>query len=113
MISKKEILAESTFYSGLKIDLLTLAVAPEHHDIVLLDPKKSHIQKGRINYMISCSHIENVYFMIEKVTFQINSLMKSELSLKLKFKDSNHQKETTHTKEIEGEIHTKEDICFV
>ena len=108
--NKKEILAESTFYSGLKIDLLTLAVAPEHHDIVLLDPKKSHIQKGRINYMISCSHIENVYFMIEKVTFQINSLMKSELSLKLKFKDSNHQKETTHTKEIEGEIHTKEDI---
>ena len=107
---KQNLLKSSTLYSGLKIDLLTLAIAPEHHDIVLLDPKRSHIQKGRINYVISCSHIENIYFMIENANLTLNTLMKNEMALKLKFKDSIHQKETSYTKGITSAIHAKEEI---
>ena len=36
-LTKNEILNSSQKYSSLKIDLLTLAIAPEHHDLPLFD----------------------------------------------------------------------------
>ena len=64
-LTKGEILNESEKYSSFKIDLLTLAIAPEHHDIALYDLKKSHLLIGRISYTITCKHIENVILFKE------------------------------------------------
>ena len=107
-LTKGEILNESQKYSSLKIDLLTLAIAPEHHDIALFDIKKSHLQKGRISYIINCKHIENIVCKIEKFDFNLNTLINTDLCLKLKFFYNNMEKESEYTNFIQGNPIQKE-----
>ena len=107
-LTKGEILNESQKYSSLKIDLLTLAIAPEHHDIALFDIKKSHLQKGRISYIINCKHIENIICKIEKFDFNLNTLINTDLCLKLKFLYNNLEKESQYTNFIQGNPIQKE-----
>ena len=63
-LTKGEILAESQIYSCFKINLLTIAFAPEKHDLILLDPKRIRVQMGRIRYCINCKHIEDLFLRI-------------------------------------------------
>ena len=55
-MTKAEILSEAQIFSCFKINLLTLAFAPEKHDLVLIDPKRIRVQLGRISYCVSCKH---------------------------------------------------------
>jgi hypothetical protein len=45
--------------SRLKVDLLTIAIGPEHHDLRLLDNKNKNII-GRICFNVVCHHKENI-----------------------------------------------------
>ena len=103
-LTKGEILNESEKYSSLKIDLLTLAIAPEHHDFALFDLQKSHLQIGRISYCISCKHIENIICKIDKFNFNLYSLINTDLALKLKFfyEGLTKEKETEYTNFLQG-----------
>lgn len=107
--TKEEILNSSNLYSALRIDLLTLAIAPEHHDIALVDPRKQYLTLGRINYVVKCNHIETIDFNIESLKITMNSLMKNDISLKLKFKNQNTTVETPHTKSIPSNMNNKEE----
>ena len=109
-LTKNEILTSCNKYSSLKIDLLTLAIAPEQHDIALFDLKRLHFQIGRISYHITCKHIENINCKIDKITFNLNTLINSDLSLKLKFfhKGMKNEKESKYTHFIQGNIIQKE-----
>ena len=111
-LTKGEILNESQKYSSFKIDLLTLAIAPEHHDIALYDLKKSHLLIGRISYTITCKHIENVICKIDSFKFNINSLINTDLCLKLKFfyDGLSKEKETQYTQFIQGNPIQKDNI---
>ena len=103
-LTKGEILNKSEKYSSLKIDLLTLAIAPEHHDFALFDLQKSHLQIGRISYCISCKHIENIICKIDKFNFNLYSLINTDLALKLKFfyEGLSKEKETEYTNFLQG-----------
>ena len=107
--NSKDVINSATLYSALKIDLLTLAIAPEHHDIGLVDNKKKHIQIGRINYMVSCSHIENIHIQLDNINFTLNSMTKNDLALKLKMKAAKTQKQSKYTKEFHGKLIPKEE----
>ena len=111
-LTKNEILNSCQKYSSLKIDLLTLSIAPEQHDIALFDLKKVHYQIGRISYHIICKHIENINCKIEKIKFNLNTLINSDLSLKLKFYHQGmiNEKESKYTHFIQGNIIQKENI---
>ena len=54
------LLQQSTVYSAFKIDLLTVALGPENHNIVLLDLKKKVVHLGRISYTIECKQIDDI-----------------------------------------------------
>ena len=70
--------------SSLKVDLLTIAIGPEHHDIRLLD--RNNINRiGRISFNISCSHLENIFLNIQTLKFKISHLVKKQIALKLAF----------------------------
>jgi hypothetical protein len=74
--------------SSLKVDLLTIAIGPEHHDIRLLD--RDNINRiGRISFNISCFHMENVFLNIQTLKFKISHLVKKQIALKLAFNVSN------------------------
>ena len=64
--SKIELLIESaSLYSAFKIDLLTVALGPENHNMVLLDPKKKYVHLGRISYTIECKQIDDINILIK------------------------------------------------
>ena len=89
--------------------MLTLSIAPEHHDIGLVDNKKKHIQIGRINYMVSCSHIENIHILLDNINFTLNSMTKNDLALKLKMKAAKNQRQSKYTNEFHGKLIPKEE----
>jgi len=70
--------------SSLKVDLLTIAIGPEHHDIRLLDRNNIN-QIGRISFNISCFHMENVFLNIQTLEFKISHLVNKQIALKLAF----------------------------
>ena len=96
--TKENILKSANLYSSFKVDLLTIALGPENHNIVLLDPKKSFIHLGRISYTIECSHIENINIRIKSLKVELNHLLQNEIAIKLKFKEGKNQIETNYTK---------------
>ena len=113
-LTKNEILNSSQKYSSLKIDLLTLAIAPEHHDLPLFDLKKTQFQKGRISYIINCKHLENIDCTIQNIKFNLNNLINSSLALKLKFyhEGMTKEKESKYTSFIKGNLNQKENKTF-
>ena len=72
-------------FSSLKVDLLTIAIGPEHHDLRLLDRKNQNII-GRISFNVACHHIENITIEFKSMNVKLYQLMEKELAFKLKFK---------------------------
>ena len=104
-MTKSEILSQAQIFSCFKINLLTLAFAPEKHDLVLIDPKRIRVQLGRISYCVSCKHIEDVHLKIKKFKINLNNLKYNEIALKLKFENKkfNREKESEYTQNLMGE----------
>ena len=113
-MTKAEILAEAHIFSCLKINLLTLAFAPEKHDFVLIDPKRTRVQVGRISYCVSCKHIEDVNLKIKKFKINLNNLKYNEIALKLKFenKNFNREKESQYTPNLIGDPNDNENTMI-
>ena len=80
----QEYITSNHILSSLKVDLLTIAIGPEHHDIRLLE-KNSSLPIGRISFNISCSHLENINLNIQTLKFKIFHLVKKQIALKFAF----------------------------
>ena len=113
-LTKGEILAESQIYSCFKINLLTIALSPEKHDLILMDPKRMRVQLGRISYFISCKHIEDIYFRINGFKINLYNLKYNEIALNLKFenKNFNREKQSQYTDNFIGIPNNKENIMI-
>ena len=85
---KEKLLEIANIYSSYKIDLLTIVVGPESHNIVLSSPQKKFHHLGRVMYTISCKHIANINFKINNVKVKLNGLFQNDIALKLKYKDN-------------------------
>ena len=101
-MTKGEILAGTQIFSCLKIDLLTLALSPEKHDFVLLDPKRTKVQLGRINYNLSCKQIEDISIKIKSFKINLNNLNYNQIALNLKYENASIIKETEYTSNFHG-----------
>ena len=109
--SRENIIKKSKIYSSFKIDLLTLAVGPEFHDIVLISPKKKVEKLGRIMYTITCKQIANINVKINSVKIKINELLQNNIALSLKYKDKNKQNPNSlYTHEVSPILNQKEKI---
>ena len=107
--NKIELLIESaSLYSAFKIDLLTVALGPENHNMVLLDPKKKYVHLGRISYTIECKQIDDINILIKSVKIELNHLLQNDISLKLKYRDDNKQYNTKYTKTLSANLLNKE-----
>ena len=84
--SLENIIKKSKIYSSFKIDLLTIAVGPEYHNIVLNSPNKKNERLGRIMYTITCKQISNIDVKINSVEIKLNELLKNNIALSLKYK---------------------------
>ena len=113
-LTKGEILAESQIYSCFKINLLTIALAPNRHDLELIDPRRIKVELGRINYFASCYHIEDLYLRISKFKINLNNLKYNEIALNLKFENKNfkREKESQYTDNFIGIPNNKENTMI-
>ena len=109
-MTKGEILAGTQLFTCLKIDLLTLALAPEKHDLVLLDPKRTRVQLGRINYNLSCKQIEDITIKVKSFKLSLNNLNYNEIALNLKYENSSLSliKETEYSDNFHGNPNPKD-----
>ena len=109
-MTKGEILSQSQIFSFFKINLLTIAIAPEKHDFVLIDPKRIRVQLGRISYYISCKHMEDLSMKINGFRMNLKNLKYNEIALNLKFgnKNFNREKESQYTESFIGEPNSSE-----
>jgi hypothetical protein len=109
-MTKGEILSGTQLFSCLKIDLLTLALAPEKHDIVLLDPKRNRVQLGRINYNISCRQIEDISIKVKSFKINLFKVNYNEIALNLKYENVSLSifKETEYSDNFRGTPNTKD-----
>ena len=113
-LTKGEILAESQIYSCFKINLLTIALAPKKHDLILLDPKRLRVRIGRISYYVSCRHVEDLYIKVNKFRINLNHLKYDEIALNLKFLNKNFVREieSQYTEKFDG-IPNKKDNYMI
>ena len=111
-MTKGEILAETQVFSCLKIDLLTLALSPEKHDLILLDPKRKKVLLGRINYNLSCRQIEDISIQVKNFKLNLNNLNYNEISLNLKYENAALSliKETEYTENFKGTPNNKDNV---
>ena len=108
--SIENMIKKSKIFSSFKIDLLTLAVGPEYHNIILTSPKNSE-KLGRIMYMITCKQISNINVKINSVKIQMNELLQNNIALSLKYNEKNKQKSNSlYTQEISPNLNQKEKI---
>ena len=109
-MTKGEILSQSQIFSFFKINLLTIAIAPEKHDFILIDPKRIRVQLGRISYYISCKHMEDLSMKINGFRMNLKNLKYDEIALNLKFgnKNFNKEKESEYTESFIGEPNNSE-----
>ena len=109
-MTKGEILSGTQLFSCLKIDLLTLALAPEKHDIVLLDPKRNRVQLGRINYNLSCRQIEDISIKVKSFKINLFKVNYNEIALNLKYENVSLSifKETEYSDNFHGTPNTKD-----
>ena len=108
--SLENIIKKSKIYSSFKIDLLTIAVGPEYHNIILNSPKKNE-RLGRIMYTITCKQISNINVEINSVEIKLNELLQNNIALSLKYKEKNKQKPNSlYTPEIIPKLNPKEKI---
>ena len=109
-MTKGEILAGTQLFSCLKIDLLTLVLAPEKHDLVLLDPKRNRVQLGRINYNISCKQVEDITIKIKSFKINLKNLNYNEIAMNLKYENISLSllRETEYTDDFYGTPNIKD-----
>ena len=106
--SIENMIKKSKIFSSFKIDLLTLAVGPEYHNIILTSPKNSE-KLGRIMYTITCKQISNISVKINSVKIQMNELLQNNIALSLKYNQKNKQKSNSlYTHEINPNLNQKE-----
>ena len=113
-MTKGEILSRSQIFSCFKINLLTIAIAPEKHDLILIDPKRIRVQVGRISYCISCRHIEDLSIRINGFKMNLYNLKYNEIALNLKFENKNYnkEKESQYTDNFIGYPNNSENSMF-
>ena len=102
---KQQLIEKSSVYSSFKIDLLSIAFGPAHHDIVLLDPKNKNSHLGRISYTLTCKHLENIDIKITQAKIQMNYLLQSETALKIVYNNN----ESNYSKGLAAKMLTKVD----
>ena len=109
-MTKGEILSGTQLFSCLKIDLLTLALSPEKHDLVLLDPKRNRAQLGRINYNLSCRQIEDISIKVKSFRLNLYKMNYNEIALNLKYENASLSifKETEYSDGFHGTPNTKD-----
>ena len=109
-MTKGEILAGTQIFSCLKIDLLTLALAPEKHDLVLLDPNRNRVNIGRINYNLICKQVEDITIKIRSFKINLKNMNHNEIALNLKYENisSSLLKETEYTDNFHGSPNIQE-----
>ena len=109
-MTKGEILAETQIFSCLKVDLLTLVLAPEKHDLPLIDPKRNRVQLGRINYNISCKQVEDITIKIKSFKINLKNLNYNEIAMNLKYENISLSllRETEYTDEFHGSPNIKD-----
>ena len=106
----ENIIKKAKIYSSFKIDLLTIAVGPEFHNIILRPPSQKLERLGRIMYTITCKQITNISVKINSVKIQMNGLLQNNVALSLKYKDKNKRRSTMYTHEINPNLNQKEKI---
>lgn len=106
----EDFIQRATIISTLKVDTLTIAIGPEHHDLRLLDFKKPNLIIGRISFNVMCSHIENISLAIKNLQCKVNHLVQNEVCFKLKFKDS--PIETPYTDPVVPNKLVKEEVSI-
>ena len=79
-------LAKGVITSAIKVDLLTIAIGPEHHDLRLVDLKNPSNSIGRISFNIASHHKEKISINVKNVMCKVFHLVTNEVALKLKFK---------------------------
>ena len=99
-------------YSGYKIDLLTIAVGPENHNMILLNPNNQNIKLGRISYTIRCTHLEKINIIIKKINVELYHLLQSKISIRLKYRDDRNILNSKYTSGIEPNLLLKENKTF-
>ena len=106
----ENILKKAKIYSSFKIDLLTVAVGPEFHNIILKSPSKKNEHLGRIMYTITCKQISNINVKINSVKVQMNELLQNNVAFSLKYKYKNKLISTMYSHEINPNLNQKEKI---
>ena len=105
----ENIIKKAKIYSSLKIDLLTLVVGPELHNLILISPKNKLEKLGRIMYTITCKHISDINVKINSVKIEMKELFQNNISLSLKYKEKNKQKQNSiYTNEISPILNKEE-----
>ena len=103
----EDLIQKGNFYSGYKIDILTIVFGPKNHNIILLDPKTKN-NKGRISYTLQCNQIENINIQIGSTKIELNHLFQNEISLKLKYRDNKNKIDSKYTNGILPDLQLKE-----
>ena len=106
--TKKELIEKADFYSGFKINLLTIVVGPEFHNLGLISPTKKNAQIGRVMYVIECKQIANINVKINSVKIAIDNLSNNEIALKLKYNDKKLNPNSLYTSPITPKVLEKE-----
>ena len=107
---KEKLLEKASVYSTYKVDLLTIIVGPEFHNIVLSSPKKKFHHLGRVMYTIACKHLSNINVKINSVKIKLNGLIQNDIALKLKYKDNYINPSNNYTSIINPHLLQKEKI---
>ena len=86
--------------SKLNIDILTISIGPEHHDIRLLDINvkhnsffinyKSKNTIGRLSFNVACAHLESISIRIKYLNCKISDLWQNEVCFKLRYRVNNN-----------------------
>jgi len=96
------------YISSLMIDMMTIALGPEHHDIKLID-SCSRAQIGRIKFNICCNHIAQISVSIESISCRLMEKTNNMISFKLSYKDIEHLVESDYSLVNKGEILKNDD----
>lgn len=90
-LNNDELIKNTIPISSFTIDLLTIAIGPEHHDLPLyayLDNSNKKSSIGRISFNINCNHMNEIQFSVASFKAKLNQFLnQNELSLQLSFID--------------------------
>ena len=108
----ENLLKFANLYSGYKIDLLTIAVGPENHNMILLNNNIPNIKLGRISYTIRCTHVEKINIIIKKINVELAHLFQTEVSIRFKYRDDRNILNSKYTLGIEPHLQLKDKKTF-